>query len=355
MLRKLFPFVAMATLSSVAIAQDDSTNKKALTVTGFLDTYFKYDFANSDANNYTSFTNSNKSFELGMASVKLEAVVGKVTGVVDIGFGQRAKDFAYNDEGITQAIKQLYASYAITENFSITAGSWATHVGYEVLDAPVNRNYSMSYMFSYGPFSHTGVKADYNFGNSGVMLGVANTTDFRTTDFGPKMLLAQFRTATANDKLALYLNYVGGKTSDDSKMNQFDMVATLGVTDNFSIGYNGTVASFKSKDNEGKYGKSNSWWGSALYFNVDLSEKFGLTLRSEYFEDKKQLNVFGGVPGIAGGNVFANTLSADIRLGNFLIIPEIRVDNGSQNIFTNKNGEGSKVAANALVAAIFSF
>ncbi len=355
MLRKLTAAVVLGTLTSVAIGQEDSTNKKSLTVSGFLDTYYKYDFANSKDNNYTSFTNSHNSFELGMASVKLEAAIGKVTGVLDLGFGTRAKEFAYNDEGITQAIKQLYATYAISDKFSITAGSWATHVGYEVLDAPVNRNYSMSHMFSYGPFSHTGVKADYNFGNSGVMLGIANTTDFRTTDFGPKMLLAQFRTASSNEKLALYLNYVGGKTSDESKMNQYDVVATFGVSDNFSIGYNGTVASFKEKDDDGKYAGANSWWGSALYFNVDLSEKFGLTLRSEYFEDKKQLNVFGGIPGIAGGNVFSNTLSADIRLGNFLIIPEFRLDNGSQNIYVDKDGNGAKVAANALVAAIFSF
>jgi len=353
MLRKLTAAAVLGVLTTGAIAQDDSTNKKSLTVSGFLDTYYKYDFANSGMNNYTSFTNSHNSFELGMASVKLEAGIGKVTGVIDLGFGTRAKEFAYNDEGITQAIKQLYATYAVTDNFSITAGSWATHVGYEVLDAPVNRNYSMSYMFSYGPFSHTGVKADYNFGNSGVMLGVANTTDFRTTDFGPKMLLAQFRTASANEKFALYANYVGGKTSDMSKMNQFDLVATLGITDNFSIGYNGTVASFKEKNDEDKYDDANRWWGSALYFNLDFSEKFGLTYRAEYFDDKKQLNVFGGA--VEGGNVFANTLSADIRLGNFTIIPEFRLDNGSQMIYVDKDGAGSKSAANFLVAGIFSF
>ena len=39
--------------------------------------------------------------------------------------------------------------------------SWATHVGYELVDAYLNRNYSMSYMFSYGPFFHTGIKADF--------------------------------------------------------------------------------------------------------------------------------------------------------------------------------------------------
>ena len=43
-------------------------------------------------------------------------------------------------------------------------GKWATHVGYELADAYLNRNYSMDYMFSYGPFSHTGLKADIGLG-----------------------------------------------------------------------------------------------------------------------------------------------------------------------------------------------
>ena len=63
-------------------------------------------------NNYTSFTNSQNSFELGMASVKAEYTTGKVTGIVDLGFGRRADEFSYNDKGtgLSTAIKQAYIS-----------------------------------------------------------------------------------------------------------------------------------------------------------------------------------------------------------------------------------------------------
>ena len=61
-------------------------------------------------------------------------------------------------------------------------GKWATHIGYEVPDAYLNRNYSMDYMFSYGPFSHTGIKADIGLGKkSSLMLGVANISDIVST------------------------------------------------------------------------------------------------------------------------------------------------------------------------------
>ena len=57
--------------------------------------------------------------------------------------------------------------------------SWATHVGYELVDPQLNRNYSMWYMFTNGPFTHTGLKADITKGKHGFMVGISNATDYR--------------------------------------------------------------------------------------------------------------------------------------------------------------------------------
>ena len=355
MLQKFVATTLVCLSVNALFAQTDSTEteeKNPLKISGYADVYYKLDFAKSGANNKTSFTNSHNSFELGMASLKFEKTLGKVGMVADLGFGTRAKEFAYADNGITQAIKQLHVTYAASDKLTFTAGSWATHVGYELVDPQLNRNYSMSYMFSYGPFTHTGVKADYKFGSSGIMLGISNPTDQRTTGVSPKYLIGQFSTGTKNGKLKMYLNYVGGKSSDTTKMSQLDLVATLGVTDAFSIGFDGTVASYKEKLND-KFGSASSWWGSALYLNADLSESFGLTLRSELFDDSKQLNVFSSAA--EGGSIFANTLSANIRLGALTIIPEIRIENASKAIFIDGKNSGSKSSANALIAAVYAF
>jgi hypothetical protein len=102
------------------------------------------------------------------------------------------------------------------------------------------------------------------------MLGVSNKTDFRTS-VSPKFVIGQFSTATKNGKLKLFLNYIGGKSNDSAKMNQYDAVITMAVSDKFSMGYNGTIARFKNKS-AGKWSQSNNWWGSALYFNFDASK-----------------------------------------------------------------------------------
>ena len=143
MLRKIFACGAAITTFNMAFAQD-STQAPALTINGSADVYYKYNFEKSKTNNLTSFTNSHNSFELGMASVKLDYKTTKVEMVADLGFGKRAQEFSYNDQGILAGIKQLYLSYSPTGWLKFTAGSWATHVGYELVDAYANRNYSMS-------------------------------------------------------------------------------------------------------------------------------------------------------------------------------------------------------------------
>ncbi|MBL0304447.1 MAG: porin [Chitinophagaceae bacterium] len=369
MLQKLF-VAAISMLSfTLSIAQTASINNNtadstatvaagerkeaSLTITGSVDAYYKLDFAKSKVNSLTSFTQTHNAFSLGMASVKFEHKGDKVGAVADLGFGPRAKDFSYTDNGITQAIKQLYVSYSPADWLKFVAGTWGTHVGYELLDPQLNRNYSMSYMFTNGPFSHTGLKAEVSMGKHGAMLGIANATDFRIPMDGQinkKFLLAQYSYAPT-ENIKIYLNYVGGQNPDTSKVNQFDGVITAKISDKFNIGYNGTINSTRFWDGA-KNIESQSWWGSALYLNYDPQPWFGLTLRGEYFGDKNHLKIMASPD---GSNIFATTLSANLKSGGFTFIPEFRLDNSNKEIFIDKDGVTKKTAANFLIAAIYSF
>lgn len=359
MLRKKL-VAAFAVLSLVFItiqptnAQDSASAKDpVLKISGSVDGYYKYDFAKMAGNTYTSFTQTHNDFALGMASIKFEHKGEKVGAVADLGFGPRARDFAYNDEGITQAIKQLYVTYTPAEWITFTLGTWGTHIGYEVLDPQINRNYSMSYMFTNGPFSHTGFKANITKDKHGFMLGIANATDYRISpsdQINKKFFLAQY--SLALEKVSAYLNFVSGQAPDTSKSSQVDLVVTGKVSDKFSVGFNGTYASVKLWDGV-KNVDAEAWWGSALYLNFDPKPWFGLTLRGELFSDKKQLKVYGNAP--EGGSIFATTLSANFKTGGFIFVPEIRFDNGTKNIFVDKDGAPTKSMTNFLVAAIYSF
>ena len=170
----------------------------ATTFSGSLDLYYRYNFANAPGfnNNYTSFTNSQNSFELGFATIRADHSWAKAGVTVELGFGRRAQEFSYNDgtpNGFFSLanVVQAFVYYNITDKIKITAGKWGTHIGYEVVDPSANRNYSMSYMFSYGPFFNTGVKADISIaGKTAIMVGISNPTDNSTTTKVQKMAIA---------------------------------------------------------------------------------------------------------------------------------------------------------------------
>ena len=338
----------------ISFSQTDSTKSPWPTITGSIDVYYRYNFANAKdingeqvTNNLTSFTNSQNSFELGMASIQAAHSFGKANAFIDLGFGRRAEEFSYAnpDHTTLSSVKQAYVSYAITDKFKLTMGKWATHIGYELADAYLNRNYSMDYMFSYGPFSHTGLKADIGLGKkSALMLGVANTTDNVTTTLSRKFAIAQFSTATSDDKLKAYINYQGSYGGSYS-LSQFDLVLIGTISSKFNIGYNGTIQLVKPDSLS-----SNSWWGSALYFNYDPTTSFGITLRGEYFDNKK-----GVLSSLYATSIFDVTLSPNIRVGNLTIIPELRVDAGKDEIFLKNNDNPTKTTFTGILAATYHF
>jgi hypothetical protein len=353
--------LTVITLGVSVISQaQDSTKKGNLTLTGSIDAYYRYNFHNAKdsmhTNNFTSFTNSQNSFELGMASLKADYTMGKVDGVVDLGFGRRAEEFSYTDGDLDQGkngfitlanVKQAFLSYASSDKVKFTMGKWFTHVGYEVPDAYLNRNYSMDYMFSYGPFFHTGIKADVTASkNFAFMLGVANPTDMSSASFSHKHFIGQIHLTSTNTKINSYINYMGGKDLSETSVNEFDAVLSAILSGKFSLGYNGAIKTEKPKG-----GNNNSWWGSALYLNFDPTSVFGLTARGEYFSDEKSVAGFGT-------NIFDFTLSGNIHIDNLTIIPEFRIDAAKDPLFF-KNEDGNSPTAKStgsfILAATYHF
>ena len=365
-MRKIILPIVCVFISLITNAQDST---KSFALSGSVDGYYRYNFNNApvDAsgaykNNYTSFTNSQNSFELGMASLRGDATAlsGKVGATIDLGFGRRAEEFSYNDGSgypvgtgngynTLATVKQAYVSLTpgkAGSGVKFTLGKWATHVGYEVVDAYANRNYSMSYLFSFGPFSHTGLKAEYSKKTWSFMLGISNPMDNVTTTSTTKVVIAQISNGTKDGKFKGYLNYCGS-----SNFQLFDFVGTGTISSKFSVGLDATY-----KDSSAA-SSSSSVWGTAVYLNLDPKPAYGFTLRCEYYDNTK-----GGYNPFVYQNVidynasvFAATLSLNYKVGPFILVPELRLDNANQNIFESSNGSGTKSSFTGLVAGIYKF
>ena len=350
------PILNTSSLSPASIAARAATDTPAvphplpaLLFSASADLYYRYDLARTPNNDPTSFTRSNNQFTLGMISIKLERKTTRVDMVADIGIGPREQEYAYNDHGIVQAIKQLYLSYSPATWLKFTAGTWTTHLCYEVLDAYGNRNYSMSYIFTNTVFSHTGLKADLSFGKNGFMIGISNPGDYRSIPpggYNNKQAIAQYSYAPT-DNLKIFLNYAGGRDAENDRMHQYELILTDKFNNLFSVNFDGS-ANVSSMAAE-KYSYTRTWYSAALYLNADPKSWLGFTLRTEYFNDPDGRHL------PAPSAVFATTLSANLKVHGFTLIPEFRIDNATGPIFFHHDDSPAYTAANFLMAAVYSF
>lgn len=319
---------------------------------GFVDAYYLYGFNKTPFT--TSFTNAHNSFALGMANVVLSKT-GKFGFVADLAFGPRAEGAnGYVDANgkisSLTLIKQLYVTYTPADWVTLTLGNFGTFVGYEVIDAPLNMNYSTSYMFTNGPFFHTGLKANFKLSEKfGALVGVFNDTDTKIDVVPGKHICGQL--SYNNGVLAAYLNFLTGKHAEgegiqpDIFNNQIDLTATLALG-KVGLGLNVTNRAFDPEE-----GDATSWFGTAVYLNFPVSETSKIALRGEYINDGD-----GIISGVADNSILALTLSGNIKAGPFIFIPEFRIDNSSkEGYFKDSDGKDKKSNAGILFAVIYDF
>lgn len=338
----LLSLIAVSALTFKANAQTDPP----LTITGSVDAYFKYDFSGK-SNIPTSFASDHNSLSIGMVDLAVKKKVGKASFVGEVSFGPR------NDQSIpvpTNHIQNLYVSYDVTDNFNLTGGYMGTFVGYEVINAAGNFNYSTSYLFTNGPFQNAGVKATFLFSEkASLMVGAFNDqwNVYKAVHnlglFGAQLMIAPVKGWTA------YINLLTASNATATSGTVIDVTSSYQITDAFKLGLN--AADYSASKGAGTGG----YQGIALYPQLAVSSAVTLGLRGEYFKTKTgTLATFGPAP---GQSVTALTATANIKSGPLTLIPEVRFDT-NKDLATSafmKNGMPARTASQFVLAAVYAF
>ena len=314
---------------SLVITGQEKESKGTFTLSGSVDTYYATNLSTSGLGTVGVLSDvPANGFGLGMANTVFSYKKGKVGVVADLAYGPRAN--AAN--AYTGAINQLYAYYKASEKVTFTLGQFNTFYGYEVISPVGNFNYSVSYLFNAGPFSHTGLKIDYAASEDlSFMFAVtnphgetsgANQTDDYQFGFQTGYKGQFFNLAYGADgfgfKDVLYLDYTGG----------------FNVSDSFFLGINAAYAN--SDDADAGY------QGFALYLQNTFSETFSLGLRPEFYKTTS---------GAGDASQSAFTLTGNTNLTDTLrVITEVRYDTSDDVTFF-----GEKNVTGLSVAAVYSF
>lgn len=400
-------------------AQDSTAAKKEdgkLTISGYIDSYYLSNFnrpqsgnsmgfgANYGTANGTGYARAfdrlTDQFALGLVQTKFAYSNSKSDMVIDLAFGPNAELGNFGNQrfngataggyttgfapanpnqqalyGTGAAIKQAYFTYKFTDKWNFTVGQFGTHIGYEVIDAPVNYHYSLSNLFNNGPFYHIGAKTNYAFSDKfGVMAGVVNNWDAMTDWKSQKSIIGQVFVSPL-EGMNVYVNYIGGYNDDGFKAfsnlpgakvgnvayantgrgyirQMLDLTAGYQVTDRLYVGVNAALGwySWQIDKNTEEYGKPDpnatktrvafgnkawgkslfadsskyqSWGGIALYANYKINDMFGIGARYEHFDDRNGVRYLGGI-----NNSLTITAPITLADGHLIIKPELRWDTG---------------------------
>lgn len=319
--------------------EDEKEKKKKFSFSGSVDAYFRQNITGPNGEEAispnTSFANQN-GFALGMANAIISYKGEKVGAVADLVYGPRGADAVFESDPSANIINQLYVYWNVSDKVTLTLGNFNTFLGYEVISPVANFNYSTSYMFSYGPFSHTGIKMDYVITDDwSLLLAFMNNNDL--TEFNPTN---DYTVGAQIGFKGTYLNFLYGPQF------QIDLTTGFDLTNKFFLGVNSTYYD----DDDG------SFYGAALYPQYQLSDSFALGFRAEYFvEMDGGVGAIGGYDSEGDANVFDFTLTGNYSIGDLMIIPEFRLDSTSEETFMDNDMDPSKSLSSFLIAAVYKF
>lgn len=361
--------------TTVTPAAETTAEKGDFSVNGYVDAYYFYNLNDpkSGVSKGRIFDLPHNHIHLGLVQTAFSYTYGKSKVVADLVYGPNADlgnftNYRSPNPGVNTssslAIKQAYMSYNLTDKLAFTIGQYGTHIGYELIDAPLNFHYSLSYLFGNGPFYHTGAKLDYALTDKvGLMLGVVNGWDLLADMNKAKSVAAQVHLAPV-ENLHIYANWIGGDEHNGnsafgdiagSYTNLFDLTSTLQATEKFKIGLNAAYGVYSTGanvvDETNPYSDDATWRGAAVYLNYAATDKFGLGLRAERFEDPKGVRYFGSFEGNG------LTLTGDVKLanGHFNMKPELRLDTARNPFFEDATGNLKKSQVTVGAAFVYSF
>jgi hypothetical protein len=361
-------FMALA-LTGTASANSVLELIKDIEVHGFASSSYSYNFNQpsdnlNDLRVYDDDDNSFK-FDTGELVIKKDASkIGDVGSRTDITYGfsnpknnkSSGAGGVFTDDDFDLQIGFVQYNAPVGNGLLIDFGKFGTHVGAEVMDGYDGWNYtfSRSFLFNFGPFTHTGVRMQYAVSDTvGVLAMVSNGLDHQTDNNSAKGFGGQISWAPT-DSVALYFNYFGSAESQtgDTKntkdlRNFYDVVADIGVCKNVSLNLNFV---YGSEENANGRTLDAEWWGFSGIVRYDVNEWFSLNFRGQIFEDDD---------GARSGTVqtlTAFTITPEVRVNNNMVVrAEFRHDDSDATPFTNDNGVGRDTQDTVAFNALFYF
>jgi hypothetical protein len=372
------PTFAEEVVPAIAPAEEEGKMAnffKGIEVSGFLDTYYSYNFAKPHDQRGSTFSNLRDDDTKGFTDVRafdrendsftldnIEISVFKPSTEKDpIGFGfttnygeiAQRLTFVPSDGRVDGAsggddftVSQGFVTYKapVGKGLDFKFGKFATWIGAELWESVDNPNFSRSLLYQMAiPFTNTGLSMSYPLLDQlTATFYLVNGWDTFVDNNNSKTLGYQF-----NWKISENTNFIvngshGAEQDEDLVADAegnwrhfWDLILAFKPLPKTSVNVNFDYGTEEGGAMLATTGRNGTWAGISTILGYDFTDSVGVALRGEYFEDKD-----GARMGIDNLDIWETTLTTNIKIRqNLLVRPEIRYDQANQGIFGGTDNE----------------
>lgn len=333
--------ITLNSYQNVLASESISDNVK---ISGYLETYYTYDFGNPADHNRPSFNysyNRHNEMNLNIGYIKAGYETENTRANLALMTGTYANANMSAEEGVMKNIYEANIGFRLSDsaNIWIDAGVFSSHIGFESARGADCWTLTRSILADNSPYFETGAKityitADNEWLFSALVLNgwqrIRRVDGNNTPAFGHQI------TYKPNDNLTLNSSsFIGNDMPDStSKMRYFhDFFGQIQVTESLGMIFGFDCGAQQSKIGSDEY---DIWYSPILVAKYSLSDKVDIATRLEYYSDENQVIIATGTP--SGFQTFGYSLNLDYNIQqNVKLRFEGRNLNSKDKIFAMNN------------------
>jgi hypothetical protein len=341
-MKKIIVIALVAFGFTITNAQEKE--KSPFTFSGYIDTYYSYDFGNPDNHTRPGFMysyNRHNEATLNLGLIKANYAKDDIRGNFALMAGTYAQ---YNLSAEQDLMKNIYEAnvgvkVSKTANLWVDAGIMPSHIGFESAIGKDCMNLTRSILADNSPYYEAGVKLGYTSKSEKWYLAVMYLNGWQriqkvdgnqTPAFGTQITYKPSGKVTLN-----WSTYVGNEQPDnDRKWRYFNnFYGQFKVSDKTNL-----VAGFDigSQEIGGDESGFDTWFSPVIIAQYKPTAKIQLAARGEYYQDEKGVIIATGTPN--GFKTFGYSANFDYLVSdNVMFRIEARSLNSKDEIFLKDN------------------
>ena len=319
-------------------AQDSTAKKSSLTISGYADIYYQYDFNKPvDKLRPPFLYNFKRHNEINTNLILLKAAYDATKFRANLGVmtGNYARYNLAHEPEFFRYIYEANVGYKISEKVSVDAGILPSHIGCESAIAKDNWNLSRSILAENSPYYETGIKFNYKPNDQWTftLLGLQGWQNIKDNNssksFGTQIIF------TPNEKLSFNSSsFIGNEKPDSAKQLRFfhNFYFTYHISSRLKTLFILDLGAERKIEKDGY----NNWMGAAILLQYSFGKKLAAGVRGEFYKDKDGVIVSNYVP--AKFETTGLAFNLDYHPLKYIVIRgEIRYLHAKDEIFQRNN------------------